>query len=95
MSKEISTEVVKVVSSGYIKDKGQNPNSAKKIMHSTKEAATALGVAEGTLNNLRSQGRGPRFYKVGRKVLYKESDLLAWACQCPVQTLDSHNLGQE
>lgn len=41
-----------------------------------KRALTPEGVSEvyqipkGTLANLRSQKRGPRYYKVGRRVLY-------------------------
>jgi len=31
-----------------------------------------------TLKNLRSQGKGPRCFKVGRRVMYRRSDFLAW-----------------
>ena len=37
-----------------------------------------LGVPAGTLANWRYQGRGPRFYKVGKHVRYRKSDVLAW-----------------
>jgi hypothetical protein len=36
----------------------------------TAEAAEILGVEEGTLATWRSQGRGPRFRKIGRRVEY-------------------------
>ena len=31
-----------------------------------------------SLKNLRCQGRGPRCFKVGRRVMYRRSDFLAW-----------------
>lgn len=41
-----------------------------------KEAAAALGCAICTLRNWRSQKRGPRFVKVGRRLVrYRRSDL--------------------
>jgi len=35
-------------------------------------------VSEGTLGNWRYKGHGPRFYKAGRRVLYRKADVLAW-----------------
>jgi len=43
------------------------------------EAADYLGLASGTLANLRSTRRGPRFAKFGRAVRYDVQDLDAWA----------------
>lgn len=44
-----------------------------------KAAADFLGVATGTLSVWRSTGRyNLPFIKVGRKVRYRKSDLLAW-----------------
>jgi hypothetical protein len=37
-----------------------------------------LGIPPGTLANWRYQGTGPRFYRVGRHVRYKLSDVLDW-----------------
>ena len=31
-----------------------------------------------TLKNYRCQGRGPKYFKVGRRILYRRSDFLAW-----------------
>lgn len=42
------------------------------------EAAKYLGVAEKTLANWRSQGRGPRFLKRARRVWYRKEWLDAW-----------------
>ena len=43
----------------------------------------------GTLANWRSQGKGPRYYKVGRKVLYHVADVLDFIRSNPVLTIDS------
>ena len=42
------------------------------------EAAFHLSLATGTLRNLRSQGRGPRFVRLGRAVRYRPEDLDEW-----------------
>ena len=42
------------------------------------EAARRLSLAVGTLRNLRSQGRGPRFVRLGRAVRYRPADLDEW-----------------
>lgn len=41
-------------------------------------AAEFLGVQPGTLKKWRSQGVGPIYYKVGRAIRYKRSDLLQY-----------------
>lgn len=48
-----------------------------------------LTKAEGTLANWRHQKKGPRYYKVGSKILYKPADIETFAFQNPVQTIDS------
>jgi hypothetical protein len=45
--------------------------------------------ALGTLANLRSKKRGPRFFKLGRKVVYRPEDIEAFLFQHPVLTIDS------
>jgi len=48
-------------------------------MHLTpKEAADRLRTSIGTLSNWRVQGAGPRFVKIGRKVLYPLSEIEAY-----------------
>ena len=42
------------------------------------EAARYIPLAKGTLDNLRSAGGGPRFVKLGRKILYDTRDLDQW-----------------
>lgn len=46
------------------------------------QAAATLGLSRSTLARLRVCGGGPRFIKLGRKVVYRADDLTAW--------LDSH-----
>ena len=41
-------------------------------------AAAYLTLAKQTLDVWRTQGRGPKYLKVGRAVCYRRSDLDAW-----------------
>lgn len=43
-----------------------------------KEAANRLRVTTGTLSNWRVQGMGPKFIKVGRKVLYPMAQVVLY-----------------
>jgi hypothetical protein len=50
------------------------------------------GVLHGkTLANLASEGRGPRAYKMGRRVYYRYEDLMRWieANSAPVLSIDA------
>lgn len=58
-------------------------------MVSRQQAARMYDVSPGHLANLLSQGRGPRAYRVGRKVLYRLEDLEAFFTARPVETADS------
>lgn len=42
------------------------------------DAAVELGLSASTLNKWRTQGRGPKFVKLGRSVCYRPADLEAW-----------------
>lgn len=44
---------------------------------------------EGSLANLRCQKRGPKFYKLSRKIVYRPEDIEAFLFQNPVLTIDS------
>lgn len=44
----------------------------------TPEAAPFVGASEKTLENWRSLGLGPKFIKVGRKVVYDPADIEHW-----------------
>jgi hypothetical protein len=54
------------------------------------EAAALLRLSPRTLEKHRVFGRGPRFHKFGRRVLYALTDLEAWtATRARMQTLGS------
>ena len=42
------------------------------------EVAAATRLSENTLRWLRSQGRGPRSGKLGRRIFYRALDVEAW-----------------
>lgn len=45
------------------------------------DAARITGLSVNWLNQMRSKGTGPRYCKVGRRALYRVSDLEAWLSQ--------------
>jgi hypothetical protein len=53
-------------------------NGGKKMNHDDKEAAKRLGLAAQTLRNWRFLGKGPAYFKLGRRIIYKEADLEAF-----------------
>ncbi len=66
----------------------------------TKQAADYLAeigakATPGTLEVWRSQGRGPRFFKIGRMVRYDPRDLWRFAQGRPVETVDSIEARQQ
>ncbi|TCP87290.1 AlpA family transcriptional regulator [Rhizobium sp. PP-CC-2G-626] len=46
-----------------------------------KQAAHHLGLSKSTLDKLRCFGGGPRYYKLGRAVVYEVTDLDAWKAE--------------
>ena len=54
------------------------------------EAAKYLRVTRGTLANWRCTAKGPVFYKIGRKILYKNTDLEAFLTACAVDPVVPH-----
>lgn len=46
-----------------------------------KQAAHYLGLSKSTLDKLRCFGGGPRYFKLGRAVVYEASDLETWKAQ--------------
>ena len=55
-----------------------HPHQHQKIMLCTPAAAERAGVSASTLNKLRVYGGGPRFAKLGARVVYDPADLDAW-----------------
>jgi hypothetical protein len=60
-----------------------------KITASPLVIAQMFDLNEGTLANLRSKKQGPKFYKIGRRVLYRPSEVESWLTANPVLTTDS------
>lgn len=58
-----------------------------KKMVSASEAAAMFSTSPGTLGNWRSKKVGPRFFKVGRSVRYRISDLENFFTSTPVLTV--------
>lgn len=54
-----------------------------------KQISEIYGIPVGTLANLRYQKRGPKYYRVSRKVFYVLSDVENWIMRNPVLTSDS------
>ena len=50
------------------------------------DVAGLLRVSRSVLAKWRMRGRGPRFIKAGRRILYRQSDIAHWLCD---QTHDS------
>jgi excisionase family DNA binding protein len=62
---------------------------ANKFKLSTKEAAAYLGVKRNTLEVWRCQSRGPKYAKIGSRVLYDQDDLEAFFVSRIRNTRDS------
>jgi hypothetical protein len=62
----------------------------QKKMLTPSEVEEIFSVPRGTLANWRSFKRGPRYYKVNAKVLYRLEDLESFFTCHPVETLDSY-----
>lgn len=54
-------------------------------MVTRQQASAMFGISAGTLSNLFSQGKGPKAFRVGRRILYRVSDLEAFFTSRPVE----------
>ena len=54
------------------------PSNTAAPMLSEGDAANLLGISVRTLQASRCTGRGPRFVKIGRRVLYRQTDIDAY-----------------
>lgn len=52
----------------------------------TADASEYLGVAVATMNTWRTQGKGPKFYRLAGRVFYRRADLDAYVEACAVET---------
>ena len=57
---------------------------------SLKELALQLQVSIQTLYDLRSQGRGPTGFRVGRHLRFRQSEIEAWLVRMEAEDLDRH-----
>lgn len=64
-------------------------------MLSKKEASVFLNVSIQTLNRWMAAGQGPKYYKVGALVRYREPDLAAFLEACPTGGGSSVRFGGE
>ena len=65
--------------------------ASRKQRLSTTEAAKHLGIAKSTMDKMRSEGRGPRYLKLGGRVFYMVNDLDSYLESKMVETTDSRN----
>ncbi len=56
-----------------------DPNKPGPVYLDNKQAAYFLKISPRTLEKHRVKGGGPRFRKLGRRVVYAVADLEAWA----------------
>lgn len=67
-------------------------NTHRKL--NTKEAAALYNLAPNTLERWRCQNRGPKYARIGRRVLYDVKDLEAFFAVNSVDTSDSRDADQ-
>jgi hypothetical protein len=56
----------------------KNPKSETLVLYTQRQAADYLRLSPRTLERYRCYGGGPRFCKLGRRTMYRESDLRSW-----------------
>ena len=56
----------------------QNPATEARRYLLEREAADLLRTAHRTLQRMRQEGSGPKYFKAGRRVIYTEVELEAW-----------------
>lgn len=54
------------------------------------ELAAQLGVSVQTLYDLRSQGRGPRGFRVGRELRFRVTEVEAWLAELEALDAERH-----
>ena len=57
-----------------------------------RELAAALGVSVQTLYDLRSQGRGPTGFRVGRSLRFRRTEVEEWLSRLEAEDLRRHRL---
>jgi excisionase family DNA binding protein len=70
-----------------------NRSSSEQGLHrvvTMSQLALQLGVSVQTLYDLRSQGRGPRGFRVGRELRFRISEIDAWLAQMEADDAERH-----
>ena len=67
-----------------------HPEAALSPVLTLSQLATQLGVTVQTLYDLRSQGRGPRGFRVGRELRFRVSEVDAWLAQLEADDAERH-----
>jgi len=66
------------------------PETALGPVLTLSQLAAQLGVSVQTLYDLRSQGRGPRGFRVGRELRFRVSEVDAWLAQMEADDSERH-----
>ena len=70
--------------------KSQAPSSSKPLMVARSKVGDLFpGLSPKSLANQLSEGRGPKAYRVGRKIFYRVEELEAYLTERPIQTVQS------
>ena len=69
------------------------PGQLERLLNQ-KQAAEVLGLSTRTVERLRLTGGGPRFAKLGRRVLYRPADLNAWVAAQIVGSTSERGIGK-
>lgn len=77
---EFQAQLFRLISDGIKTAKTERTIDANALLNEAK-AAEVLGLAKGTLNIWRHEGKGPRYVKLGSAIRYKYSDLLDYINQ--------------
>lgn len=73
-----------------MKERTKTPRTIPpKITAGPEAIAQMFDLNVGSLANMRSKRTGPPFFKVGRKVIYRISDVESWITENPCLTADS------
>ena len=71
-------------------ENGDDVHDAVETALSLKELAAQLQVSTQTLYDLRSQGRGPTGYRVGRHLRFRQSEIDAWLTRLEEEDAERH-----
>ena len=66
--------------------RGDNMEQVAKKSGTTIQIAETFGLKASTLAVMRSKGKGPNYYKIGRKVIYFYKDVERWLKSFPNKT---------